>query len=114
MHRNALRLLGLINQLMDLSKLDAGSLKLELSEGDLVKELKSQITSFIPLAEREKIGFRHVLPEKPVHSLYDADKLEKILSNLLSDAFKFTPENGNIDCKIVLKGKFRKPKSHTK
>jgi len=111
MHRNALRLLGLINQLMDLSKLDAGSLKLELSEGDLVKEVKSIVTGFVPLAERKDIKFRYMLPEKPIKTFYDADKLEKILSNLLSNAFKFTPEEGTIDCKLEYLEKTEKKKT---
>jgi len=111
MHRNALRLLGLINQLMDLSKLDAGSLKLELTEGDLVKEVKSIVTGFVPLAERKDIKFRYMLPEKPIKTFYDADKLEKILSNLLSNAFKFTPEKGTIDCKMEYLEKTDKKKT---
>lgn len=111
MHRNALRLLGLINQLMDLSKFDAGNMKLELTEGNPVHELKTLITGFAPLAERKQVKFKYKLPEKPLRTYYDIDKLEKIITNLLSNAFRFTPEDGLVNCQVVFKEKSGKMKS---
>ncbi len=107
MHRNAIRLLGLINQLLDLSKLDAGNMGLEIIESDLFRTLRILVHSFKPLAERKKIEFALKIPEGEYLTFFDPDKLEKIIANLLSNAFKFTPEEGYIECtiKIVKKGK---------
>ncbi len=100
MRRNANRLLNLVNQMLDLSKLDAGSMKLELVEGDLIKSLKVIILSFASLAEQKKIKFSYNFPEEKWTTCFDQDKLEKILNNLLSNAFKFTPEGGEVICEV--------------
>jgi signal transduction histidine kinase/AraC-like DNA-binding protein len=107
MHRNAVRLLGLINQLLDLSKLDAGSMKLELVKSDVFRTLRLLASSFNPLAERKKISYEVKIPPDPYLTFFDPDKLDKIVMNLLSNAFKYTPEEGFIECqvKIVKKGK---------
>lgn len=98
MHRNALRLLGLVNQLLDLSKIDAGSMKLNIIYYDLNKVLRMIGRSFITLAERKKIRYDLQIPEAVTNCYFDRDKVEKILLNLLSNAFKFTPEKGEIIC----------------
>jgi len=100
MHRSASRLLGLINQLLDLSKLDAGSMKLELIESDVLRFLRIIFSAFIPLAERKKIKYKLDIPDQKLVTTFDQDKIEKILYNLLSNAFKFTPDEGEIICKI--------------
>jgi signal transduction histidine kinase/AraC-like DNA-binding protein len=107
MHRNAVRLLGLINQLLDLSKLDAGSMKLEMTESDIFRSLRLLASSFQPMAERKKIEYSLKIPEEKYKTQFDPDKLEKIITNLLSNAFKYTPEGGFVDChvKAVKKGK---------
>lgn len=98
--RNALRLQNLVGQLLDLTKLDSGKMNLQLSEGNLLAFLRSLILSFESLAEHRNIAFDVRFPEQLKRNWFDADKLEKILTNLLSNAFKFTPENGSI--KIVI------------
>ena len=100
MHRNALRLLGLVNQLLDLSKIDAGGMKLSIMHYDLNKVLRLISRSFIPLADRKKIKYSIAIPEEVMNCFFDRDKLEKILVNLLSNAFKFTPEYGQINCSV--------------
>jgi len=100
MHRNALRLLGLVNQLLDLSKIDAGRMKLNLVHYDLYKVLRLLSRGFIPLAERNRIKYRIEIPEEPLQCLFDRDMMEKILVNLLSNAFKYTPDGGKIICRI--------------
>ena len=102
MRRNANRLLNLVNQMLDLSKLDAGSMKLELVEGDLIKSLKLIVLSFASLAEQKKIKFSYTFPEEKWITCFDQDKLEKILNNLLSNALKFTPEGGEVKCVVKL------------
>jgi signal transduction histidine kinase/DNA-binding NarL/FixJ family response regulator len=105
MYRNAVRLLGLINQLLDLSKIDAGRLKVELIEYDIYKVLSMIARSFTPLAERKKIDYRVEIPDGELITYFDRDKLEKIITNLLTNAFKFTPEEGKVSCKIKFDNK---------
>ncbi|WPP53546.1 hybrid sensor histidine kinase/response regulator transcription factor [Catalinimonas niigatensis] len=96
MQRNAQRLLHLINQLLDLSKLEAGSMQLETKAGDIVHFLQSIGVSFTSLAERQQVEYHVQYPKHHPVVYFDADKLEKIITNLLSNAFKFTPVGGTI------------------
>ncbi len=98
MHRNALRLLGLVNQLLDLSKIDAGSMKLNITYYDLNKVLRLIARSFMTMAERRKVQYNLQIPDEVMNCYFDRDKVEKILLNLLSNAFKYTPEKGEITC----------------
>lgn len=96
MRRNASRLLSLVNQMLDLSKMDAGKLTLELAENDVIQVLRTIILSFSSLADQKHIRFDYDLPGHPCITWFDPDKLEKIVNNLLSNAFKYTPENGKV------------------
>lgn len=100
MKRNAERLHNLIDQLLDLSKIESGSMKLRVEEGDLVHLTKIVYASFSSVAEQKKIDYQHEIKEETIHGFYDRDKLEKILFNLLSNAFKFTPDNGRVSLSI--------------
>ncbi|MBN1790397.1 MAG: response regulator [Bacteroidales bacterium] len=102
MHRNALRLLGLVNQLLDLAKIDAGSMKLNLMYYDLHKALRLVSRGFVPLAERKKIKYNIRIPEETLNCFFDRDMMEKILVNLLSNAFKYTPDHGEIICHVSI------------
>ncbi len=98
--RNSGRLLQLINQLLDLSKLEAGKLKLKASKGNIVSFVKGVALSFESLAESKDIILK-LLPEKEFIEMYfDKEKMMKILTNLLSNAFKFTPEEGKITVSV--------------
>ncbi len=94
--RNGRRLLNLVNQLLDFRKMEEQQLKLQCSDGDIVFFTKDVCDSFNDLARRKKIDFtfHSALIELPV--AFDHDKVERILFNLLSNAFKFTGENGHI------------------
>lgn len=94
--RNGGRLLRLINQLLDLSKLDAGALLLQARPHDLVAHLQSLAALFDSIAENRGITFTTHLPDAPLHQVYDSDKIEKVVINLLSNAFKFTEPGGKI------------------
>ncbi|MGE5811478.1 MAG: response regulator, partial [Ignavibacteria bacterium] len=97
---SANRLLRLINQILDLSKLEKGKTKLHCEESDLVLFLKGIAASFSSIAERKKICLQ-VLNETPeIQTYFDKDIFEKIFYNLLSNAFKFTPQGGSIEVKI--------------
>ncbi len=96
MLRNAERLLQLINQLLDLSKLEAGELRVQASESDVVQFTRAIAMSFESLALRKQIDFQLDLSPNPIPAWFDRDKMEKVLTNLLSNAFKFTSEEGRI------------------
>ncbi|WP_428665806.1 ATP-binding protein [Runella sp.] len=96
MQRNLGRLQTLINQLLDLSKLEAGKMEPHIQKGDLSQYLNQLFASFESLAQSKKIIFQHEQGKLPQEAYYDADKLEKIITNLLSNAFKFTPTGGRI------------------
>jgi signal transduction histidine kinase/ligand-binding sensor domain-containing protein/DNA-binding response OmpR family regulator len=94
--RNADRLLGLINQLLDLSKLESGELKVKASAGNIVSFVKGITMSFESFAERKDITLKVQITNEEIVTYFDKDKMVKILTNLLSNAFKFTAEGGEI------------------
>ncbi|HMQ47511.1 MAG TPA: tetratricopeptide repeat protein [Saprospiraceae bacterium] len=94
MHRNARRLLDLVNQLLELSKLESGKLELHVAQADLSKLVSAIAWSFESWADRQQVSLEVQLPHKPMLVYFDRDKVEKILANLLSNAFKFTGEKG--------------------
>jgi signal transduction histidine kinase/DNA-binding response OmpR family regulator len=98
--QNAIRLLGLINQLLDLSKLEAGKLKLEVSLSNIVLFVKGVTQSFESLAEQKDIELKVVAEKENIEIYFDKEKMLKILSNLLSNALKFTQEDGSIEISI--------------
>ena len=98
--KNASRLYALVNQLLDISKLEEGKMKLEVSEQNIIPWLKGFMLSFASLAERKKITFRFYPPGENLNVFIDKEKVEKIVDNLLSNAFKFTPEEGRIELKV--------------
>ena len=96
MYRNERRLFKLINQLLEVRHVETGNLRLAVSEDDLLSYLKSIYTLFIPYAEKKSINFTFKSEEESISILFDADKMEKIFYNLLSNAFKYTPVGGKI------------------
>jgi signal transduction histidine kinase/DNA-binding response OmpR family regulator/ligand-binding sensor domain-containing protein len=94
--RNAHRLLQLVNQLLDISKIDGSQIKLELVQADVMKHLRAISGAFTSLAESKSIHFQCNIPVERMETWFDPDKLEKIAGNLLSNAFKFTPDGGEI------------------
>lgn len=109
MQRNAKRLQVLINQLLDLSKLEAGELKVETQLGDMAKFLAYIFSSFESLAQSQNIHFNVTQHPLSFEAFFDADKIEKIITNLLSNAFKFTPINGRVEIKAVFETLDSKP-----
>jgi signal transduction histidine kinase/ligand-binding sensor domain-containing protein/DNA-binding response OmpR family regulator len=95
-HRNAKRLLRLINQIMDFSKIEAGSLTLETRRGDFVKFVKEITDSLNYLAKIKSVRVEFYASEEECFFNFDHDKIEKIVYNLLSNAFKVTPSNGRV------------------
>ena len=94
--RNVRRLINLVNQLLDISKLDGSKMKLELIEANVINHLQAITGIFISLAETKSINYVCHFQKYETKYWFDPDKLEKITGNLLSNAFKFTPQGGEI------------------
>jgi len=99
--RNGRRLLRLINQLLDLSKLESGRMTLRVSKYNIVELVKNFIQCFESLAKRKNILLEFDAEKEHISLYVERDKIEKILNNLLSNAFKFTPEQGKISVQIT-------------
>jgi signal transduction histidine kinase/ligand-binding sensor domain-containing protein/AraC-like DNA-binding protein len=91
------RLLNLINQILDLSKLESGRMKLKVNCTDVTQFLKDLVQSFSSWAVRKKITLKFEAELESISGYVDRDKLEKIVTNLLSNAFKFSPEGGDVE-----------------
>src|SRR5207302_10706474 len=94
--RNAGRVLDLINEILDLARAEAGRVTLHAQRLDLSQFVPGIARSFLPLAERKAIAFDVQCPQEHVVVYADPDHLDRVLSNLLSNAFKFTPERGAV------------------
>ncbi|MEO0726773.1 MAG: ATP-binding protein [Bacteroidota bacterium] len=101
MRQNGKKLLKRINELLDLSRLDANRLKIEQQPTVLFPFFRTILSSFESAAQLKGIQllFTFQLDDK-IQVMLDADKVEKIVSNFLSNALKFTPEGGDINCQI--------------
>lgn len=102
MLRNATRLLRMINQLMDLRKIEDEKMKISAGEYDIISFAKEIKEAFNELAARKNISFslNTMLNEQLLY--FDRDKVDKIMFNLLSNAFKFTSESGSIEINISI------------
>ncbi len=94
---SASRLVKLVNQLLDLSKLEAGAIKFDFVYEDVIGFLRANTMAFQSLADQKKINLQFSSNKSNFEMKFDRDKLEKIFSNLLSNAFKFTNAGGNIE-----------------
>ena len=98
--RNAARLEYLVNQLLDLSRLEAGKMHLQVEQVNIIPLLRKIVLAFTSLAERMKISLKFKTKLESLPAWIDRDKIEKIINNLLSNSFKFTSENGRIEVRI--------------
>ena len=94
--RSARRLLHLVNQLLDYRKMDAGMAPLQLESGDVVKFSKDIFNLFNGLASKKNITYSFHTKSSTITTLFDFDKLEKIVTNLISNAIKYTNPGGEI------------------
>jgi DNA-binding response OmpR family regulator/signal transduction histidine kinase len=100
MLRNSQRLLNLVNQLLELSKFESGKVKLQVSKHNIVPFLKNLVACFETLAIREHLDLTFHAEEQEILLYFDPEKLEKIILNLLSNAFKFTSAGGKITISV--------------
>ncbi|MFT3910275.1 MAG: ATP-binding protein [Ferruginibacter sp.] len=94
--RNGESLLKLVNEMLDLSKLETGKMSLQLVHGDIVHFLRYIVESFNSLAESQQKQLHFLVEMDSLIIAYDPEKMRQIVANLLSNALKFTPEKGNI------------------
>lgn len=100
MDRNAQRLLTLVNQILDKRRLDKHQMKLSCRETNLVEFSRGLVSLFTYNANLRGINIRLEMPETPVNAWIDRNKLDKAIANLLSNAFKYTPNGGEIIFRI--------------
>ena len=101
--RNTRRLLNIVNQLFDFRTIEERELKLNLVQGDVISFLREVGDSFQDLSEKKRIVFVFKSAFDSLVISYDPDKMERILFNLLSNAFKFTLEGGKVMLSVYLK-----------
>ncbi|MCB9501590.1 MAG: response regulator [Deferribacteres bacterium] len=101
-NRNAHRLLRLVNQVLDFRKMEADQLKFEPYKGDITRFLYEEVQFFEEAAASKGIFLKFAATSAPVKTWFDYDKIEKVIFNLLSNALKFTRENGTISVQFSL------------
>jgi signal transduction histidine kinase/ligand-binding sensor domain-containing protein/DNA-binding response OmpR family regulator len=94
--RNSQRMLTLVNQLLDLARLDSGRMQLHAAKQNIIPFLKGVTGSFQSLVEQKKLDLSFHSPEEDITLYYDAEKMEKVIVNLIANAVKFTPAGGKI------------------
>lgn len=100
-HRNVRTLLKLINQILDFRKVEGGKMTLQLAETNLAALIGNVVSEFVAAAEHKRIRLSCRLPEH-VTAIIDAGKVERVVSNILSNAVKFTPVAGEINVELVV------------
>ena len=97
---NSRKLLGLVNQLLDMAKLESGQMTLDLRRGDLGQTLRDVVERFLPLAEKRGLKLNLSVPKDIPPFEFDPGKVELVLNNLISNALKFTPEGGRVNVEL--------------
>jgi len=101
--RNAHHLLALINEILELSKLNAGELKLQLGINDAKGLVRVSFESIASLAEDKSLPIVYDVPERPIDFVFDQQRIYQVLLNLLSNAIKFTDE-GQVTLRLAVEG----------
>ena len=104
MQRSAFKLLRLVNDLLDLSRLEESRLRLELGRHDLVHQLGTLVEQIQVLAQRKAIALSYRPEVDQAPAWCDAERLERVFVNLLSNALKFTPEGGQVAVRLAPSG----------
>ena len=97
-------LLNLINDVLDLAKIESGKMELRLVEFSIADLIERMVGSMIPLAEKKNIDLQHEVDARLPVLQQDSGKIQQILNNLLSNAIKFTPEGGRVRVRAMLRG----------
>jgi signal transduction histidine kinase/ligand-binding sensor domain-containing protein/DNA-binding response OmpR family regulator len=102
-NRNAKRLLNLVNQLLDFRKMEYQELKLYTRPGNIIGFIRELAYSFTDVAEQKSIDFVFDAEADEFHTSFDQDKVERIIFNLLSNAYKFTQTGGHVSVLLYFK-----------
>ena len=101
--RNTDRLLSLVDQLLDISKIEAGSFKLYVAENELIPFIGTLTDSFVFKAKEKQLNYIVNTNPTDAETWFDKDAIEKIIVNLLSNAIKYTPNKGSVVCNAYVK-----------
>lgn len=100
-HKNVIRLLLLINQLMDFRKIEVDKMRIRASENDIIAFISDILLSYKSIAHNRNIDLRLITHERQINVWFDVNMLDKVIFNLLSNAFKFTKDNGFINVYVT-------------
>jgi len=102
-HKSGETLLGVVNDILDFSKLESGELKLYETEVNLFEEMEAAVATFASLSKQKKINYYVYIDTKlPKTVRCDIQRLKQVMNNLISNAIKFTPENGEVIVRVEL------------
>ena len=101
-HRSAKKLNRLANQLLDISRIESGKMKLETIEQNIVPVIREIVSFFQSFAEKKNIKLKFTSDKEKIFLYLDKDKFDKILSNIFSNAIKFTPSDGSVKVEVNL------------
>ncbi len=99
--RNAARLVKLVNNILDLARLESGRMPVVVAEQDLVAFIRSYVDSIRPASESRRLSIRVAATREPILLSFDAEKMDKVFMNLFSNAFKYTEPGGAITISIM-------------
>lgn len=99
--QNSIRLLRLINQLMDFRKVEFNKMNMSVSEYNIIDFIKIIFDSYSSIAAQRNISFKFLTKTEEIKLWFDPDKMDKVIFNLLSNAFKFTPDHGKVTVSII-------------
>ncbi len=100
--RNSRRLLGLVNQILSLQKLESRQMELRLTSGDIARYLNYLTESFQSLAQRKRLRLVYYADPESIPMAFDEEKMQQLVANLISNAIKFTPEYGKVEVGLSL------------
>ncbi|MBP7736855.1 MAG: response regulator [Spirochaetes bacterium] len=99
--RNAARLVKLVNNLLDLARLESGRMPLVAAEQDVVAFIRSYVDSVRPASETRRLSIRVAVSREPIKLCFDAEKMDKVFMNLFSNAFKYTEPGGAVTISVM-------------
>jgi signal transduction histidine kinase/DNA-binding response OmpR family regulator/ligand-binding sensor domain-containing protein len=101
MRSNINRLRRLLQQVLDFRKVESGNMKIRVSSGDIAMFIRDVChANFVPLMKKKRLDFSFASSPLHIQGWFDADKMDKIIFNLLSNAFKYTPEGGKVEVSL--------------
>lgn len=101
MRSNVNRLRRLLQQVLDFRKIESGNMKLKISQGDIVAFIENTCyTQFLPLMRKKNIELSFISSSDEIKAYFDADKIDKIVFNILSNAYKYTNKNGKVEIEL--------------